>query len=145
MKEQNQKFPLFIMLCVVCMIVLLGALLNPRKAAAQPYYTNSAAQYGAATYNTSLTTPLNPANTLANQYASGTLAGLIPTNQVAYFLYTNTFATNIYTAPPFVTANAGQSGTITNAVVTIVSTSITGFVIQVTPTNVPVYWEATGH
>lgn len=143
--KPNIKTTLLGLLLVVALIAILVAFLLAPKAQAQPYFTNTA-PFGAAAYNTSLATPLNPQVTLSNQWSAGTLAGVVPTNQVAYFLYTNTFASPTpFTTAPYVVCSAGQSGIITNAVVTIVSTSTTNFVCQVTPTNVPIYWEATGH
>jgi hypothetical protein len=107
-------------------------------AAAQTYFTNSTSASGGYQYNDNLPNPLTPSQILANQYKTGTLAGVITPGAAL----TVTFATNIFSATPFVVACS--SATNYPAAVTAVTT--TNFTVSVVTTNsVTIYWEATGH
>ena len=149
---KKSKFTLLqLMLLVGCF--LLAVFLLPRIARAQPYLTNNGTVYGGQTYNQNYPTPLQASKALAIQYSAGTLAGYITTNLTPFYFVTNTFATNIYTAPPFVIATAdtngltigGVAGVAGSNTVTVCITTTTNFVLQLQKTNCGVYWEATGH
>lgn len=147
---QNKKFTLVETILCAIAIAILGALIIPNmlpKIQAQPYYTNTSGQApGAWQYNQSYPTPLKPSQTLANQYAAGTLAGYIPTNSTPFYFVTNSFTTNIFSAPPFVVVSADTNGIpATNNVARICATTTSNFVCQVLATNCGIYWEATGH
>jgi hypothetical protein len=119
-------------------IILVGAFI----ASAQPYFTNSSPQSGAYQYNQSYTQPLQPSKTLAQQYQAGILAGTIA--PAPFFLLTNSFTTNIYTTAPIITANPSGAATGSNFV-TVVSSSVTNFVLDTGVSNQPIYWHAIGH
>ena len=142
-KISRKKFG-FSLLQTMIVIAILGllAVITMQKAQAQPYFTNTGTIYGAQSYNSSLGTPIKPSAILAAQYAAGEIAGSIaPATIPNAGFYTNTFTTNIFSAPPFVVANSS----ITNNSPAIVSTSPTNFVISVLNTNCTIYWQATGH
>jgi hypothetical protein len=132
---------------LLALILLLAfALLLAPKLQAQPYVTNTGTIYGAQQYNQSYPTPLQPSKMLANQYAAGMLAGIIPPAQVAWPLITNTFATNIFSTAPYVVFSlSATNGFPTNAMPAVISTSPTNFVVWAPVTNCYLYWEATGH
>jgi hypothetical protein len=109
---------------------------------AQPYYTNTSQGYGVQQYNNNWTQPLQPSKTLAQQYQAGILAGTIA--PAPWFLLTNSFTTNIYTASPVVTANASAPSIGTNFV-TVASVTTSNFVLQTALTNQTIYWQAVGH
>lgn len=150
---KKNKFTLLQIMLVLCVSFLLAVFLLPRIAKAQPYFTNNGTIYGAQVYNQGYPTPLQPSKVLANQYAAGTLAGYITTNLTPFYFVTNTFATNIFSAAPFVVASAdtngiapgGGYGTPGSNTVTICSTTVSNFVAQLQKTNCGIYWEATGH
>jgi hypothetical protein len=126
--------------------ILAALVMGGGLAKCQPYYTNSAPQAGAYQYNQNWAQPLQPSVTLSKQDQAGILAGAI--TPAPWFLLTNSFATNIYTTAPVITANGSGSGSqsvcATN-VVTVVSASTTNFVLQCAVTNQTIYWEAIGH
>jgi len=107
----------------------------------QAYYTNPATQVPPYQYNSNLPTPLQPSRTLANQYASGTLAGIAVTSGGG--LETNTFSTNIFSQPPFVVVT--QFGTVTTTTNVVTSVTTSNFVYSAGVTGVTNMWEATGH
>jgi len=143
-----KKFSLLETIIAVAVLALLAAIVLPRIAKAQPYFTNSSPIYGAQTYNQTLPTPINPAVTLANQYAAGTLVGSFLGGQdsayaAGFYTFTNMFATNIYTAPPIMVYTIIGGGT--NAIASSTVTT-TNFTFTTTGTNgVTINWEATGH
>ena len=131
---------------LIAAAILAALRLGDSTAKCQPYITNSSPQAGAYQYNQNWAQPLQPSLTLSKQYQAGILAGTFA--PAPWFLLTNTFSTNLYTTAPVVTANgsgsASQAACATN-VVTVVSTSITNFVLQCAVSNQTVYWTATGH
>jgi type II secretory pathway pseudopilin PulG len=136
-------FSLLQIIIVIALLAVLAALTMP-KAQAQPYFTNANTIYGAQGYNNNLATPLKPSATLAAQYASGTLAGVIPPGSFVAGnggFYTNTFGTNLYSVAPFVIV----SSSITNNTPAVTSVTTSNCVIQANNTNATFYWEATGH
>jgi hypothetical protein len=129
---------------ILLLITALAIAFMARHAMAQQYFTNNGAAgntqlYGAAQYNQNYGTPLFPSQTLAHQYADGILAGTA--GPVSTVLVTNTFGTNIYSQPPFVTANAS----ITNCQVAINSVTTSNVVFQTSAVSVTLYWIAVGH
>ena len=109
---------------------------------AQPYITNSSPQPGAYQYNQNFVQPLQPAKTLAQQYQAGILAGTIV--PAPFYLLTNAFTTNIYTTAPIITANGSGTATGSNFV-TVVSSTVTNFVLDTGVSNQVIYWQAVGH
>lgn len=124
--------------------IITGAitLFASREAVAQPYFTYSNPQAGAYQYNQNYAQPLQPAKTLAQQYQAGILAGTIA--PAPFYLLTNSFTTNIYTTAPTITANASGTATGTNFV-TVVSSTVTNFVLDTGVSNQVIYWQSIGH
>ena len=125
---------------------LAALVIGSGTAKCQPYITNSSPQAGAYQYNQNWAQPLQPSVTLSKQYQAGILTGAIA--PAPWFLLTNSFATNLYTTAPVITANG--SGTASQAVcatnvITVASTSTTNFVLQCAVSNQTVYWTAIGH
>ena len=146
-----KKFSLLETVIAVAILAIAAAFILPRVTQAQPYITNSASPYfGAPQYNSAFPSPLKPAQTLANQYASGTLAGSLSpiwfTNSTAGG-FTNTaqsFGTNIYSSPPIMIFSL--MGDSTNQVTSYNATP-TNFIVVLSGTNSTcvLTWEATGH
>lgn len=141
MKNKN-CFSLVELMIVIAIIALFAALMLPRVAQAQPYFTNATAASGPFQYNDALTPPAQPSQVIARQSLAGIQSGFVVTT--ADGTVTNTFSTNcIYTAPPIVVTRQRGKPTTTTSNIIVVTTS--NFVINVgTPTSTNDFY-AIGH
>lgn len=140
----KNKFSIVKLMLITALLALLAVFTIPAHAQSWPA-TNAATQTvtGAATYQDTLPTPLNPSAVIARQVSSGILTGTVPvggiTNAGAMVV---SFSTNIYTVAPVVVATSS----VTNYPVAVTSTTTSNVTFAVLSTNgVAINWHAVGH